>query len=32
MWYSPLVKQMVRRVWHVTGGIDERELIAYKVR
>src|SRR5262245_39340074 len=32
LWYSPVVKQMVRRVWHVSGGIDTRELIAYKVR
>jgi hypothetical protein len=26
------VKQMVRRIWHVSGGLDKRELIAYKVR
>jgi len=32
LWYSPVVKQMVRRVWHVSGGVDTRELIAYKVR
>jgi hypothetical protein len=32
LWYSPLVKQMVKRVWHVSGGLDTRELIAYKLR
>lgn len=32
LWYSPVVKQMVRRVWHVSNGTDTRELIAYKVK
>jgi len=31
LWYAPVVKQMVRRIWHVSGGLDKRELIAYKV-
>jgi hypothetical protein len=32
LWYSPVVKQMVRRIWHVSEGLYTRELIAYKVR